>query len=66
MSNLMPGKRLEFPNGWAIDVHEINLQTGEVCYQKWPPGVQSQSMFANLGRMSADEFETVAIGGAYA
>jgi hypothetical protein len=54
MSFTVPG-RLEFPNGYAIDVHEI--WQGQVLYQIWPPGVESQSMWARLARMPIDDFK---------
>ncbi len=41
--------RIEFPNGWSFDIHEV--RNGEVYYQRWPPGVENQGMFANLSRM---------------
>jgi hypothetical protein len=50
----VPG-RLCFPNGYAIDVHEI--WKGQVLYQVWPPGVESQSMGERLARMPVADFE---------
>lgn len=64
MNKFVSGQRIEFSNGWAIDIHEIKNE--EVYCQRWPPGVQRQSIFANLFRMPTDQFETAAIGGVYA
>ena len=48
-------RRIEFRNGWTIDVHEI--KNGEVLFRRWPPGVERQSFVQNLSRMAVDEFE---------
>lgn len=47
MVRIKPGL-IDFPNGWGIDVHKV--QDGEVYFQRWPPGVESQGMFTNLMR----------------
>ena len=48
-------RRIEFRNGWTIDVREI--KNGEVLFRRWPPGVERQSFVQNLSRMAVDEFE---------
>jgi hypothetical protein len=48
-------RRLEFKSGWTIDVHKE--RDGETYYQRWPPGVDSQSWLSGLGRMTTAEFE---------
>jgi hypothetical protein len=47
-------ERMEFANGWTIDVHRI--ADGETWYQQWPPGVTKQGVFDNLRRTPTDEF----------
>lgn len=47
--------RIEFPNGWSVDVHM--RKGGAVYCRRWPPGVTTQSMWAGLMRMSEDRFD---------
>jgi hypothetical protein len=49
------GERIDFRNGWSIDIHEI--KNGEVYFQQWPPGVENQSFLSGLGRMPIPDFE---------
>ena len=49
-----PVKRLEFENGWTVDVHrEID---GETWYRRWAPGVANQGWFDELYRQPSDWF----------
>lgn len=47
-------RRLEFDNGWSIDVHEE--RDGKTFYQRWAPGVENQSMWAELMWMETPHF----------
>lgn len=49
-----PIRRLNFENGWTIDVHRE--KDGETWYRRWAPGVENQSMFAELYRQSSEWF----------
>ena len=55
MTKVFIERRIEFRNGWTIDVHEI--KNGEVLFRRWSPGVERQSFVQNLSRMAVDEFE---------
>lgn len=48
-----PG-RIEFPNGWSIDVHFV--EGGEVYYRSWPPDCEEQGLFERCHRMPVDDF----------
>lgn len=48
-------RQITFPNGGQIDVHKV--ESGKVCYQVWPAGVERQSAFANLRRKPKAEFD---------
>jgi hypothetical protein len=48
-------RQITFQTGHLIDVHKI--EDGTVWYQVWPPGVQNQSVFANLTRMPLADFD---------
>lgn len=50
----MNSDRIDFSNGWSIDIHEEI--DGWIYYQRWPPGVERQGMFDNLCRMEFDKF----------
>ena len=50
---IAPG-RLEFPSGHSIDVHTV--RNGQVYYQVWHPGVETQSVFDCLIRKPIAEF----------
>ena len=54
MDEIKAGERLDFRNGWTIDIHAI--RNGEVLYRKWTPGIERQSLVANLGRMPLCDF----------
>lgn len=54
-TTIAPGTRLEFANGWAIDIDDI--WRGQVCYRRWPPGVEIQGMFDRTYRMPIADFE---------
>lgn len=51
---LQAGQRLNFSNGWAIDIH--NILDGHALYRRWPPGVTRQAWFRNLERRPTTEF----------
>jgi len=48
-------RRLDFANGWTIDVHD-ECPDGQTYYQRWAPGVVSQPWCANLRRMNSSSF----------
>ena len=55
MSEDLIERRIDFRNGWTIDVHKV--ENREVLFRRWPPGVERQSFVQNLSRMAVDEFE---------
>jgi len=48
-------RRLDFANGWTIDIHDEG-RDGQTYYQRWAPGVVSQGFFSDLGRMDTQRF----------
>lgn len=48
-------RQIAFPNGHRIDVHMV--ESGYVCYQVWPAGVQSQSALDRLYRKPQADFD---------
>ena len=53
-----PG-RLEFPNGYAIDIDSRDDEW--VYYRLWPPGVETQGMFDRTYRKPPAEFGRLAL-----
>lgn len=51
---LSANTRIAFANGVRVDIHAI--KDGNVYYQRWAPGVESQGALDNLYRLPTAEF----------
>lgn len=51
---LKPGLRLNFENGWTVDVHHV--KDGEVFFRGWLPGEEVVSFPRGLRRMDVETF----------